>query len=82
MANLVAEGRADAASRGGLAERRPNRLAVGQTLGAHDLERGSGCVIEADVEGSSHTKAVAQILLQTARRVANSGGLVFVDEAA
>jgi hypothetical protein len=48
--DLVAQDRADAPPRGSLAKRRAHRFAVGQSLGAHNLERRDARVIEPYVE--------------------------------
>ena len=55
---------------------------VGHATGSHDVQRGGGRVIEADVQGSHHVRSVARNMLQGRVRDAHrvrSGGAARVD---
>ncbi len=52
--DLIAHGRAPAASLGGLVQGGTHRLRVVEPLGTQHVERRGSCIVEAHVKGSSH----------------------------
>ena len=63
-ADLLAQGRAGAATRCGFAECRADRLGVVEALRAHDIKRRSAGIVKAYMERPGHVVTVARTVLQ------------------
>ena len=63
-ADLFANHRASPPARSSLAQRRPYRLRVGQSIGADNLERRRGRIVEPNMDRTRHRMNVAQFVLR------------------